>query len=139
MRWKDVNLKPDVRLLRQFGGLSASICAGTALWQAVAYHRTLPAILLSVAAVALALLALLRPNWLRVVFVASIVATFPIGWMISNMVLFLLYFGLITPLAIVFRLSGRDLLKLRTPRECEPTFWSVRTSGLNKRSYFKQF
>ena len=139
MRWKDVNLKPDVRLLRQFGGLSASICAGTAIWQAFAWHQTVAAILLSAAAGVFTLLALLRPNWLRGLFVASIVATFPIGWVISNLVLFVLYFGLITPLAIAFRWSGRDPLNLRAPSASESTFWSARTTNLDKRSYFRQF
>jgi hypothetical protein len=139
MRWKDVNLNPDVRVLRQFGGLSACLCAGAAIWQAAMAHRTVPAILFSVAAVLLTFVALVRPNLLRGIFVASIVATFPIGWVVSNLVLFCMYFGLLTPLAFAFRWSGRDLLNLRPARDNESSFWNSRRTSIDQRSYFKQF
>jgi len=139
MRWKDVNLKPDVRLLRQFGGISALACAGITIWQGAVMNRPIPGILAGVAAVIFALLALMRPNWLRVVYVGSIVATFPIGWVVSNVVMLLLYFGMITPLALVFRWSGRDLLNLKPPSGNETTFWSPKNLELDKRNYFRQF
>lgn len=139
MRWKDVNLNPDLRVLRQFGGLCTLFCTGMAAWQFFAMHRTMAAIVLVCAAVLFAFLSLIRPNMLRVPFVASIVATFPIGWVISNLVLFLLYFGLMTPLALAFRWSGRDLLNLKPPSEIETTFWSSKNIDRDKRSYFRQF
>lgn len=138
MRWKDVNLNPDVRVLRQFGGLSAVLCAGAAVWQALGADRTVPAILFGVAAALVTFVTLWRPKWLRAVFVASIVATFPIGWVISNLILFCLYFGLLTPLAIAFRGSGRDLLNLRPARDNE-SFWKSRQTPVDNRTYFKQF
>lgn len=139
MRWKDVNLNPEVRVLRQFGGLCSMACAGMAAWQITASHDSGRAAVWGAVSILCAVLALVRPNWLRAPFVASIVATFPIGWVVSNLVLFLLYFGLMTPLAVVFRWSGRDLLNLRPPKQSDETFWSSKNIDRDKLSYFRQF
>jgi len=139
MRWKDVNLNPEVRVLRQFGGLCSIACGGMAVWQIIGSHNPGRAAAWGAGSILCAVLALIRPNWLRAPFVASIVATFPIGWVVSNLVLFLLYFGLMTPLAVAFRWSGRDLLNLKPPTESEWTFWSSKNIDRDKRSYFRQF
>lgn len=139
MRWKDVNLTPEVKVLRQFGAICSLVCAGMAVWQLVGLHNIVPGILLVCGSIVCAALALLRPNWLRVPFVASIVATFPIGWVVSNLILFLLYFGLMTPLAFAFRWSGRDLLNLKPPAADETGFWTAKNLDRDKRSYFRQF
>jgi hypothetical protein len=138
MRWKDVNLNPEVHVLRQFGGICTLFFGGMAIWRFVALGRPIDATLLALVSIVCAILTLTRPNWLRALFVASIVATFPIGWVISNAVLLLLYFGLMTPLALAFRWSGRDQLNLN-PAQDDETFWSPKTSERDKRTYFKQF
>ena len=115
MRWKDENVTPDARVLRLFGGICSLACAGMAVWRMTSMHASSRAALWGCGAILFAVVALTRPNWLRAPFVASIVATFPIGWVVSNLVLFLLYFGLMTPLAVAFRCSGRDLLNLKPP------------------------
>ena len=139
MRWKDVNLSPEIHVLRQFGGICSLACAGMAIWQFTVLHKPVPAVLLGCGSILCAVVALVRPNWLRVPFVASIVATFPIGWVVSHLILFLLYFGLMTPLAFAFRWSGRDLLNLKPPSTVETTFWSSKNIDRDKRSYFRQF
>ena len=41
------------------------------------------------------------------------VLAFPIGWTVSLVLLGLVYYGLFTPIGLVFRLVGRDALQLR--------------------------
>ena len=139
MRWKDVNLNPTTRLLREFGGIVCVLCVFLAGREQFLNHRGQLAIILLGIAVLFALIGVLKPNWLKVLFVASIIVTFPIGWVVSQLILAVLYFGLITPLAIVFRLSGRDALNLRDASDQKASFWSPKTVNPDKRSYFKQF
>ena len=66
------------------------------------------------------------------------VVAFPIGWVISLLVLLLMFYGLLTPVAVVFRLMGRDLLK-RRPTLTGPTFWTPKETPRDVRSYFRQY
>ena len=43
------------------------------------------------------------------------VLAFPIGWTVSQVMLALMFFGLFTPIGLVFRLIGRDPLQPHPP------------------------
>src|SRR5690349_3541078 len=60
-----------------------------------------------------AALALVWPAGLKPVFVGATVVTLPIGMVISEAVLLLIYFVVFTPVALIFRLIGRDALERR--------------------------
>src|SRR4051794_36680852 len=106
MRWSDIDIQPPDRTVRQFAGLWLLFCAGVTLRQALGGRP----VALVLAAGGLGLLGLSRPAWLRPVYVVLTVVTFPVGWLVSHALLALLFFGIITPLALVFRLLGRDPL-----------------------------
>ncbi|MDY7095119.1 MAG: SxtJ family membrane protein [Acidobacteriota bacterium] len=80
---------------------------------------------------------LYRPlaRWL---FVAVSVATWPIGWVLSHVLLATVYYLLLTPLGLVLRLTGRDPLQRR--REPEPgSYWRRREPTKHPDRYFRQF
>ncbi len=139
MHWRDLNLRPNTTVLRQFGGLLAVFGVGMAGWQWFAYHRVEAALCCAAAAGLVALLAFLRPQALRPVFVVSVVMTFPIGWGVSQFVLLAMFYLVITPLALIFRLLGRDVLDVRTPTDHRSTFWLEKKTGSRQDSYFSQF
>jgi hypothetical protein len=69
---------------------------------------------------------------------ALLVVTFPLGWVAGHVLLGLIYFGLITPLALCFRALGRDPLR----RALEPeaaSYWQPRSPVTDRRRYFHQF
>ena len=82
-------------------------------------------------------LGIVHPALLRPVFVASLIVTFPLGWLISHVLLFVIFFGIFTPLAIVFRLLGRDALALRF-RPQYKSYWTDKPASGDVRSYFRQ-
>ena len=49
----------------------------------------------------------------RYIYIGMVAITLPIGLVISSILMMLFYFGLITPLGLVFRLIGRDPLSRR--------------------------
>jgi hypothetical protein len=65
-------------------------------------------------------------------------ATYPFRWILSQVALGLVFFGLILPLAIWFRLRGRDALGLRFNSEAA-TYWQPRTIDSDPRQYYRQF
>lgn len=52
-----------------------------------------------------------------------------IGFFVNPVVLFVLYFGLITPLGCVLKIIGRDYLKVRASRRKSITFWENYTAS----------
>jgi hypothetical protein len=50
----------------------------------------------------------------------------------------MIYYGVFTPVALAFRVVGRDALRLR-PRPDLPTHWLPKPRVADAASYFRQF
>jgi hypothetical protein len=138
MKWSDIQFTPPARTLRQFAALWLlffGTLAGASFQRDGATPR---AWALAGLALAVGMAGLCRPALVRPVFVGSLVLTFPIGWVVSKVVLAGLYYGVFTPLGLAFRLAGRDVLGLRF----EPawaSYWEDRPAVGDARRYFRQF
>ena len=137
MQWSDINFRPTTRTLRQFSGLWLVFFAGLAGWRAYRDEYLTFALLFGVLAVTVGPLGLLRPQWVRWIYVGWMILAFPIGWTVSRVLLAMLYYGLITPIGLCFRLMGRDALALR-PRPDLATYWSAKPAAVDLASYLKQ-
>lgn len=106
----------------------------------LSFHRGHPALAagLWLVAVVLRLVGWARPSWLRPIFVGISIATFPIGWAVSNLVLALMYYGIITPIALVFRWVGRDALQRRIDPEAV-TYWEPYDTDRDPERYLRTF
>jgi hypothetical protein len=74
----------------------------------------------------------------RYIYVILMAATLPIGFVVSLILMSVFYFGLITPLSLVFRLIGRDVLC----RKFDPgasTYWVLHQQTTKPERYFQQF
>jgi hypothetical protein len=137
MRWSDIPLNPTSRTLRQFAALWIVFFAGIAAWQYWHHERSTLAVILLVLAVTVGPIGLVRPNLLRPIFVGWMCVAFPIGWVISHIALALLFYGIMTPVAVIFRLSGRDALARRR-RSGQDTYWQRKPMPANVQSYYRQ-
>ncbi|HEX3870744.1 MAG TPA: SxtJ family membrane protein [Pirellulales bacterium] len=138
MRFADIDFHPTSKTLRQFAGLWIVFFAGMGAWQAWAHDRTTLGAVLGILAVTVGPLGLARPQWIKPIFVGWMVAVFPIGWLVSRVVLSLVFFALFTPIAILFRLSGRDPLRLRR-KPAGQSYWHPKPMSTSPASYFRQF
>jgi hypothetical protein len=93
---------------------------------------------LAVLAVTVGLLGLTWPRRIKPVFVAWMALAFPIGWIVSRVILGLLFYGLFTPVAWILRLKGRDELGLKRQPEAT-TYWHRKPSATDKSQYLRQF
>ena len=138
MRWSDVPTNPSPRVLRQFAVLWLICFPALGASQYFWHGRPVLGLTLAGIGMVLGVPGIIRPAWLRWVFVAAMVVTFPLGWLISLTVLAALYFLVLTPVALFFRLRGRDLLG-RKPAPEQTTFWEPKRTPLDLRSYFRQY
>jgi hypothetical protein len=138
MQWSDIQFAPTTKTLRQFAALWLVFFGGLGLWEALGRGQFGLGAGLGVVAVVGGLLGLLRPDFLRPIHVAWMVLAFPIGWTISLVILAVMYYGLFTPIGLIFRLIGRDALQ-RTRRFGVETYWAIKPTPTDPRRYFKQF
>jgi hypothetical protein len=124
---------PTDRMLRQFAAAWLA-AVGFLAWRVSGTAGTVLAVL----AVGVGVAGLIRPRLVRWLFLGLTLLTLPIGWVVSNLVLALLFYGIFTPLGLVFRLMGRDALGLKPRPGCD-SYWVPRAAPANVERYFRQF
>lgn len=132
------NIDPSTRELRWFGFLALLFFAGVAyLW----YRRTGGREAAGAIAAGGALLATLYyavPRWRRSIYRGWMKAVWPIGWVVSHLILAVAFYLVITPVGLLIRLIGRDALE----RHFDPSatsYWRKRGSAPEPSDYFRQF
>jgi hypothetical protein len=138
MRWSDIQFQPSDKTLRQFAGICIVFFGGIAAYQGFVRERTTLALALGSLAAVLGLLGLAAPRLIRPIYVGWMVAAFPIGWVVSHVILALIFFGLFTPLAALFRLMGRDALH-RQPHPELDSYFVPKTTPAETASYLRQY
>jgi hypothetical protein len=139
MHWSDMNFAPAARTLRQFAALWILFFAGLGFWNGFRHDRWLLGFLLLGVALVVGSLGMARPGWIRPVFVGWMVLAFPSGWLISRLLLAGFFYGILTPLGLVFRLGGRDPLGRRFQGDAVGTYWSAKPPAREVQAYFRQF
>jgi hypothetical protein len=136
MHWSDIDFDPPHSTLRHFAWIWLAVfgaLGGIRLWQGKPFGAALIAV-----AVIVGVAGSIRPPLIRLLFVGLTVVTFPIGWLVSRVILGAIYFGIFTPLAIVFRLMRRDALRLRRDPE-KTSYWIEKRQPNDSARYLQQF
>jgi hypothetical protein len=137
MQWSDISFTPSARTLRQFAGLCFFFFG---LLAGLEIHRDRPSLaaVFAVLGVVVGFSGLLKPALIRPVYVGAIVVTFPIGWTVSKLVLACLFYGVFTPVGLLFRLLGRDALG-RGYRPALESYWALKSMPTDPHRYFRPF
>ena len=133
----DVQWNPARKQLRQFAAVWFPAFCGTVGWLIgkKTGHWEWVEIGWALCA-ALAFAGFFFPPLIRPVFVGLILATFPMGWVVSHVLLGLIYYGVVTPLGLILRLTGHDPLQLKTPLRCSQ--WKTPVGKTDPGSYLRQ-
>jgi hypothetical protein len=134
----EINWNPDRKTLAEFSEFGMFFLGMVAA--PMAYFKGQPAVAAAfwAAAVAGRLLGAMKPEWLKPVFVGLVVATWPVGWVVSHLALGLLFYGVITPIGLVMRLLGRDPMTRRFDRSAA-TYWEAYNPDRGMSRYLRQF
>ena len=135
--FQHVNWRPDARELRRFAVamlIGFTILGLLSVWRA--WGISTASIVLWSVGVVLAIAAFI-PGLGRVAYLAVYLPTSIIGYVVSNVILALMFFLVITPLGILLRLMGKDVLQQR--RQKNTTQWTPVKGVKTEDSYYRQF
>lgn len=134
-----INRNPTSKQLNQFGFIWLAFLSffGVVAW----FKLGAPSLAkgLWVAAIVVPIIGWLAPPFMKMVFLGMSYAAWPIGFVVSHVVLALVYYLVITPIGLATRLFGYDPMT-RRPDGAGGSRW-VERSGNNRgpESYFRQF
>ncbi len=133
-----VNTDPSRRELRQFGFIWLAFLSF--FGAVVRFKMGAPAAAngLWVAAVLVPLVGWFFPAFMRVVFVGMSFAAFPIGWVVSHIVLAIVFYLILTPVGLMMRLFRYDPMHRRFDRQAE-SYWIQREPHPDPKQYFRQW
>jgi len=139
MALMEIQWHPTPRQLRVFGlgGLAASIVAAAVLHSLWGIDGPRPWIVPAVG-VAIFLCSRISLTATRWLYLGLTLLTMPIGLVVSFVLLAGFYFLLLTPLALLFRLIGRDAMR----RKWEPradSYWTPHEPTQTMERYLHQF
>lgn len=82
------------------------------------------------------LIGLIRPRGVLPMYTVMMAIAFPIGWLITNVFLRIMYFGIMTPAGFVSRMMGRDPLMLKRPKA--DSYWQDHKHRSDVAGYYRQ-
>jgi hypothetical protein len=129
MQWSDIDFRPSPRKLRQFAAIALVVLAVAGALRG--------SVVLIAIGVALGALGMIWPAAIRPLYVALTVITFPIGWVVSRVLLAVVFFGVFTPVSLLFRLIRRDALQRR--RAYGGSYWVDKNQPADPARYLRQF
>ena len=134
MNLLEVNWDPTNRQLRQFGGLCLfALPLVSWLWgggeQIVA--------VLAIVGLLTALAGFACPRTLKPAFIGLTVLAAPIGIVIGELAMLLVYFGVFLPIGLVFLALNRDALQLKPERRSK-TYWQAKKPPGGAADYYRQ-
>ena len=142
-----LNLNPTAKELRQFGFIAFGafgLLGALLFWHAVPLWRllgtatpTVAYVLWSVGALS-ALLSLAAPKLNRPLFVGLSVVVYPVGVVMSYLIMGVFFFLILTTLGLIFRLAGRDPLRRRFDATAD-SYWIPHKAVEKTDRYFSQF
>jgi hypothetical protein len=135
----DVNRNPSRRQLNQFGAIWLVFFAAVAavLWfklHSLAVTGTVAFLAAVVPAVGW-----VAPAFMRLVYVGMSYLAWPIGFVVSHVLLAAVFYLLVTPIGLIMRLVGYDPMHRRFEPEAA-SYWIARDGAVREpKSYFRQF
>ena len=132
-----VQWNPEKKQLRQFAGIwFPAFCAllGWIIGKKTGHWGAVEVAWVICGGVSLG--GFVHPPLIRPVFVGLILATFPIGWVVSHVLLGAIFYGVVTPIGLALRLTGHDPLELRPPTG--NSLWKTPVGKTDAASYLRQ-
>ena len=133
-----INRHPTSRQLNQFGFIWLGFVAffGAVAW--FKFSAPSVAVGLWIAAVVVPVVGWVYRPFMRVVFVGMSYAAWPIGFVVSHLVLAAVYYLVVTPIGLVMRLFRYDPMSRRRSAD-GGSRWVERDGSRTAESYFRQF
>ena len=131
------NIKSDKKELRKFSlviGIFLGLLGGLSWWRSTDHYPWL-----FVVAMAFLLVGLGRPMLLKPIHKAWMTLAILMGWVMTRIILSVLFYLIVTPIGLSMRLLGKDLLDLEFSDDAD-SYWIQRKEiKKDKSDYERQF
>ena len=134
----EINRNPSRRDLAWFGAVLLAFFIVIGLVIGRATHSELVRNVLWGVGGVLALAYYAVPVLRKPMFVGWMYAAYPLGYVISHVLLGLIYFAVVTPIGLLMRAVGHDPMERRFDRAAQ-TYWVPREPVSDVKRYFRQF
>jgi hypothetical protein len=78
------------------------------------------------------------PSVMRLCYDALVVVLSPLGWVLSRLVMGLVYFGVVTPIGFLVRMVAGDPMRRRLDPAAK-SYWTPLDESATKKEYFHQY
>lgn len=125
--------------LKQFAGIWFPAFCGMVGFL-VYRHSSWPTLAYGIwgAGVVLGAVGVVWPPLIKPIYQGLLYATFPIGFVMSHLLLGLVYYAILTPIGLIMKLFGRDPLDRRLEPQ-RATYWVPHQTPANLERYFRQY
>jgi len=132
-----IDRNPSRRQLAVFGLVWLVVFAALG-GMALSQNGSAAAAVLWTAAVLIPAIGWLVPSFMRIVYLGMAYLTFPIGLVVSFVILAAIYYAVLTPIGLLMRLVGYDPMCRRRDANAA-SYWTSREPVDDVRRYFRQF
>jgi len=134
----EINWNPEKKELRKFGLIAVMVLSTAGIILRFGFGVAgIWAWMLAGAGLCICLISLVSAKAARLIYLGMTLAALPIGFVVSILLMGIFYFLVLTPVGLIFKLLGRDLLNRRFPPDAA-TYWSPRQNISDKERYFHQ-
>lgn len=131
------SIRSGKKELRQFGiiiGIACCLLGVLLWWRGKTYYSYSFIIAAAFLFLGFTLPAALKP-FHKVWMIISIL----MGWLMTRVILIILFYGILTPIGLIGRLCGKDFLDIKLNKN-SPSYWVLRDKKeYDKKSYEQQF
>ncbi|MDA1012869.1 MAG: SxtJ family membrane protein [Planctomycetota bacterium] len=138
MKLMEINWQPSRKEMKFFAVLQIAFFAiiSSIVWKAT--ESTTGPIWIMGISVSVGVVGFFVHPFMRLVYLGWLLAVFPIGWTISQVVVAGIFFLVITPIGLIMRVFRYDPMQ----RKFDPnasTYWLPRESNTKSTQYFRQY
>ena len=128
------NINTDKKEVKKFGFLIGGVLIAISIfmiWKEIAYYQ-----ILLIISVAFILSAVIIPKVLKPIYKIWMTLAVILGWIMTRVILTILFYLVVTPIGVIGRLFGKQFLDLSW-KKSTVSFWNKRSESLNEME--KQF
>lgn len=138
MALAEINWKPSPRELRIFSVALGCLLALIAFVSFRASASVPLAVTLSAIGTLIVLVGLIAPAMIKPLYLGWMILLYPIRWIVSCLLIAVVYYLLITPIGLILRLLGHDLVGRRFDSRAT-SYWKTERRVRQEQDYFRQF
>lgn len=134
----EIQWNPPARFLRQFAGIFGLVCLLLASWLWFKHDARTAAQVVGGVGILIAAVGWFWPAVVRWLYLGWMIVFYPVGWIMSLLILAAIFYLVIAPIGLVMKLIGRNPM----PHGFDPSaksYWIARPTDTPHQRYFRQF